>query len=1081
MIKDFDADVVLSRLKDFQLQTVNYVFRRLYTDSSPATRFLVADEVGLGKTMVARGVIALALSHLKKSKRITIVYICSNAAIAHQNVARLNVTGAKDFVLASRLTLLPAHIGDLRKNPVNFVSFTPGTTFDLKSQLGKLEERALIFRMLRSAESFDLEGLSNVLQGNAGPVRWHDYAKERSINIDEKLSRKFQSRIKKDAAFKKRIKDLCQRFRCVRSTIPSQDVIDRAKLVGELRHRLALICLDALKPDLIILDEFQRFRDLLQEDNPSAALAQELFKFPDARILLLSATPYKMYSLDHEQDDDHYPDFINTLRFLFHDQPEAIQHVEMEIRNYRLALMALGEGTAIELEAARSALMGRLRAVMCRTERVAFTTRQDAMISEPTMRLTLNPADLKQAQIVDGVSQLVKARDSMEFWKSAPYALNFMKGYQLRHKMAALGEEERRDLAKLLNRFKYQLLDANRLKDFHPVDPANSRLRALLELVTGKGQGRILWMPPSMPYWQPYGAFSSVARISKTLVFSAWNVVPDAIAALCSYEVERTAVETLREKQSTTTLAEPGELVASMKTGKGQREKTYTYSKFSDRFKPRLRFALDSDNRLTGMPTLMLQYPSPTLAAIIDPVALAIELSGPISHQEMQDHVQEYIRHALNKFLEASPADGQIDERWYWAAAPLMDKEKYPGVNLWLKDKESHQDVSKQDEDVDSSYGLHLKRLVEVMSDKEPFQLGRPPADLLAVLAELALAGPAVCALRSLRRVAGDLVWDDLALLRTATAVGAGFRTLFNVPESVAILRADDSGDTYWRLVLRHGMEGNLSALLDEQVHVLKESLGCADDSSTEKVQKIGQELKQSLSIRTSQVSADILTPHPNLGKFDSIGFPIRCRFALRFGDMKDEKAEARVETVRSAFNSPFRPFVLASTSIGQEGLDFHVWCHSIVHWNLPTNPVDLEQREGRVHRYKGHAVRKNVALDLGLESLKGKWQAGSDPWQTLFDIAHSRKKDDLLTYWLYESEGEGASTIERWVPLLPLSREKAFILKLKRGLALYRLVFGQPRQEDLLSHLSQQMSSEEEIAEIVSRWRIDLSPPKSV
>ena len=53
---------------------------------------------------------------------------------------------------------------------------------------------------------------------------------------------------------------------------------------------------------------------------------------------------------------------------------------------------------------------------------------------------------------------------------------------------------------------------------------------------------------------------------------------------------------------------------------------------------------------------------------------------------------------------------------------------------------------------------------------------------------------------------------------------------------------------------------------------------------------------------------------------------------------------------------------MLASTSVGQEGLDFHTYCHAIVHWNLPSNPVDLEQREGRIHRYKGHAVRRNVA-----------------------------------------------------------------------------------------------------------------------
>jgi hypothetical protein len=65
---------------------------------------------------------------------------------------------------------------------------------------------------------------------------------------------------------------------------------------------------------------------------------------------------------------------------------------------------------------------------------------------------------------------------------------------------------------------------------------------------------------------------------------------------------------------------------------------------------------------------------------------------------------------------------------------------------------------------------------------------------------------------------------------------------------------------------------------------------------------------------------------------------------------------------VRAAFNSPFWPLALTTTSVGQEGLDCHAYSHAVVPWNLPTNPVDLEQREGRIHRYKGHAVRKNVA-----------------------------------------------------------------------------------------------------------------------
>ena len=59
------------------------MFRRLYLDPDPASRFLIADEVGLGKTLVARGLIAKAVDHLWDSiERIDVLYICSNQEIA---------------------------------------------------------------------------------------------------------------------------------------------------------------------------------------------------------------------------------------------------------------------------------------------------------------------------------------------------------------------------------------------------------------------------------------------------------------------------------------------------------------------------------------------------------------------------------------------------------------------------------------------------------------------------------------------------------------------------------------------------------------------------------------------------------------------------------------------------------------------------------------------------------------------------------------------------------------------------------------------------------------------------------------
>jgi superfamily II DNA or RNA helicase len=103
-----DLGRILGGLKDFQRETVEYVFRRLYCDHDQVRRFLVADEVGLGKTLVARGLIARAIEHLQRDrKRIDIIYVCSNADIARQNIDRLNVTRNRDFCLSSRITLLP--------------------------------------------------------------------------------------------------------------------------------------------------------------------------------------------------------------------------------------------------------------------------------------------------------------------------------------------------------------------------------------------------------------------------------------------------------------------------------------------------------------------------------------------------------------------------------------------------------------------------------------------------------------------------------------------------------------------------------------------------------------------------------------------------------------------------------------------------------------------------------------------------------------------------------------------------------------------------------------------------------------
>ncbi|MFC3053800.1 DEAD/DEAH box helicase [Kordiimonas pumila] len=1043
----FLAAPALAGLKDFQRTTVEYVFQRLYGAVS-TSRFLVADEVGLGKTLVARGIIAKTLEHMQdKVDRVDVIYICSNAAIATQNVNRLNVSDTEGFTIATRLTYLPKQVRSLRNNKVNFISLTPGTAFDhARSRGGHADERAILYRILYDLPLAQNErrkrlriGLLNILQATAGKKNWRVKVKNLPApELDSDLSKAFRRAVLADAELYADLKEGCDRFVRYRdySKIPGEDSELRYNLIGRLRSKLASVCLVALEPDLVILDEFQRFKSLLDGDDEASMLATALFEHPEVRVLLLSATPYKMFTLDQEkEEDDHYPDFVRTLNFLFND-PAKVEAVKALLSAHRTRLYA-SASVVEDLPQKKSELEQALLDVMCRTERIATTRDHNSMLREIERVAPLKPEDLQHAATADAVAVCVKAGEPIEYWKSAPYLINFLKHYELRQKLDAQLSTPSDALRGALQLANGYLLSKDKFEGYKTIDPANPRMRLLFEDTIEKGMWQLLWMPPSMAYIEPGGAYRDKENLTKALVFSSWSVVPDAVASICSYEAERRMVE--------------GYEPASQYGWKAGRPFDFN----------------DRDGRLTGMPVVAWLLPSPTLATQIDPLEIALR-RGLLSARELKNEVKAVCRDLINTLPEGKEGS-RADERWYWAAPILIDE--HNGLLDWCKSELGWRSAT-LDYEMGTRFRDHLDLLVNVAEGN--LTLGPMPDDLADVLCDLALAGPGICSLRALRRIAVGLEIDSPALLSAAARIAAGFRSLFNMPETIAMLRGAGE-ETYWRLTLQYGIDGNLQAVLDEYVHVLRESLGLQEHSEQEQVAAIADCIQSVLSLRTAQLRIDEIKSCGEAFVVDD--FNTRCRFALRFGDIRDDNSQAlvRADSVRDAFNSPFRPFVLASTSIGQEGLDFHTWCHAIVHWNLPSNPVDLEQREGRVHRYKGHAVRKNVAERYGLSALSGTHDGG-DPWQTLFEMAakgKARGLSDLVPYWVFE---EGSARVERRIPLLPYSKEVGKLKRLKQGLALYRMVFGQPRQEDLLFSLSQ--NGQHEVADFAN-CLISLQPPQ--
>ena len=1076
-----NVDKILASLKDFQQASADYIFQRMYLDDPPARRFLLADEVGLGKTMVAKGVVAKAIDHLRDTvPRIDVLYICSNQDIARQNISRLNVTGKDDYSIASRITLLPTLVKGLKSSPLNFITFTPSTSFSLHANLGAAKERVLLFMMLE--EVWGLRGTKpiNVLQGYAGVDSFRERLKEfrKSSEIDETLWGQFGealnarcTREKADgkADLRSRFEALCELFGYAGKKVSSEGQRERTAVVGELRALLASSCLEALEPDLIVLDEFQRFRDLLDGNDEASKLAQNLFDYGDARVLLLSATPYKMYTLESEAEtDDHYVDFLRTFRFLSGDA-EAAKALEGLLADFRHVLLTHDGAQSGRVGEIKAEIERRLRAVMSRTERLAADPGRSGMLTQVAMPPSpVSVGDLQSYLGLQAVADHLEQGDALEYWKSAPYALNFMDDYQLK---AAFNDAADRGLPEevgaALTASKGLFLNWKAVEKYEEIDPGNARLRGLIADTIGRGTWRTLWMPPALPYYTPRAPFDNpnLMGFTKRLVFSSWKVVPKAIAGLLSLEAERRMMRSCYADALNTPVDHK-------------------------RRKPLLRFS-KSDGRLTGLPLLTLVYPSSALADLCDPLHIAASpeyWSRPPDASLVLDVAKLRIERALaalSAFRQAR-ADGPVDERWYWAAPLLLDlaadKKTTEALwnldafsDLWCGEDEAGQEDEGTEEDDSSAVSEHVS-VARNLIFKTP-DLGRPPSDLSLVLAHAGIAAPAIVSHRTLRRIAQSGDPDALTeICHQAAAMGRKFLSLFNQPESTAVIRGLNPEEPFWRRVLEYCFAGNLQAVLDEYAHVLLHSEGLTGKPGIEAADGVAEAIQAALSLRAARVSADEIEPGLPGKKWTRTPHNLRMRFALRFGDEKSEDdSRTRRAQVQMTFNSPFWPFVLVTTSVGQEGLDFHHYCHAVVHWNLPSNPVDLEQREGRVHRFKGHAIRKNLASQHADAAFASPQK---DPWRVMFEEATAHRpagKGDLFPFWILPVEG--GAQIERYVPATALSRDLARLAALRRSLAVYRMVFGQPRQEELLDILRDRVPPEE-LEKLANDLRIDLTPP---
>jgi hypothetical protein len=171
----------ISDPKHFQRATAAAALETMTAKKGPR-RFLIADEVGLGKTIVARTIVH---EMIKRHRRpLVVFYVSSNLNIAHQNRSKLlellptRADQDAASARADRLTLAANPKNRPDHDKLHLYTLTPDTSVPMyrkRGGFGRLEERALIFRLLKGRfPKLDAAWFSDKCRGNqARETSWN--------------------------------------------------------------------------------------------------------------------------------------------------------------------------------------------------------------------------------------------------------------------------------------------------------------------------------------------------------------------------------------------------------------------------------------------------------------------------------------------------------------------------------------------------------------------------------------------------------------------------------------------------------------------------------------------------------------------------------------------------------------------------------------------------------------------------------------------------------------------------------------------------------------------------------------------
>jgi len=497
-------------LTKYQKDAVNAACHAFKNGTS---RYLIADEPGLGKTIIARGVIEEMFSSFHEvapEEPFRVYYFGSNLALLEDTINNKLSKGKTEWVCHTkpdRMSLMADYLLDsndniIQRGKVNLFAFSANIIFGGKSSGDNEKERPAYNKLLKEIYS-TIKEINSTQKSEEKYISWEKFA----VNYNE--------------LFKEKINDADLKIRTINLMNDNYKLLSvDVEPIRDIFNRAVLSCSD-LKPHLIIMDEFHRYDEVLVDFGKMIEECDG--RGAKTKLLLLSATPYNFY-----------PGIRNELKQFGENEKEDDKQSQ-KLHSFEDVLEFLGGISAINQ-------FNTLESMEKKSEFIKehYIYRNERIHDGYKKYRTLPTLEDMENYFVDECFEEEKTLYSMDtYTKRYEKLCSGIYSFPVKHHVK---DESKQKM--FYNGF--ILPEEGVLPDDYFVfsSPDNKLKRdgfywknlrfACIRHYNAEMGRNLLWMPPSWPEYTLQGKFKHTALFSKLLIFSAYKMVPRIISGVFS-------------------------------------------------------------------------------------------------------------------------------------------------------------------------------------------------------------------------------------------------------------------------------------------------------------------------------------------------------------------------------------------------------------------------------------------------------------------------------------------------------------------------------------------------------------------